>query len=92
MNQLCPREQKRVEVPVHKLPWFWVGAQIGDSLVSITNLVNESLDDTSVVTPLYLSTLADYPNTVVWKYMDRTTLEEKEIPSDGFVIKDYVTS
>lgn len=90
MSKLCPREQKRVEVPVHKLPWFWVGAQIGDSLITITHLVNESLSTSSIVTPLYLSELSGYPNTVVWKYMDRLTLEEKEIPSNGFVIEDYV--
>ena len=92
MNKLCPKEIKHIEVPLHKLPWFWVGAEVGDTLVSITHLVNESVNPSSIVTPLYLSELSGYPNTVVWKYMDRVTLEEKEIPSEGFVIEEYVTS
>ena len=52
--------------------------------------MNNSLTESTVVTPLFLSEISGYPITMVWKYVDKVTLEEKEIPSNGFVIANYV--
>ena len=91
MSHLCPKEiQKRNQIPTNNLPWLWIGGKVDGSTISITYLVNNSLTNSTVVTPLFLSELSGYPETMVWKYMDNITLEEKEIPSEGFVIANYV--
>ena len=91
MSHLCPKEtQRRNQIPVNNLPWLWIGSNVNGSTISITSLVNCSLTESTVVTPLFLSQLSGYPITMVWKYMDKVTFEEKEIPSNGFVIANYV--
>jgi hypothetical protein len=91
MSHLCPKEtQKRNQISTNNLPWFWIGSNVNGLTISITSLVNNSLTESTVVTPLFLSEISGYPITMVWKYVDKVTLEEKEIPSDGFVIANYV--
>jgi hypothetical protein len=51
-------------------------------------LSSQNLSSIRIV--FFLSELSGYPETIVWKYVDKVTLEEKEIPSNGFVIANYV--
>ena len=67
---------------------MWIGALLEDgNTIDCTNIVNDSLEYGAVVTPKWLEDLTGATN-VTWKYLDSKTLEEREFPSDGFVIDD----
>jgi hypothetical protein len=69
------------------LPWLWIGAVYPLETVDATNTIIDKILPGMRITPEYLSEVSGfYPNS--WKYLDAETLEEKEFPSDGFVIED----
>ena len=89
MQQVCPRQKAtRPSVLVNKLPWFWIGAEIDNESVSITDIVNNAIKYSNVVTPEFLSEISGYSQPVNWKYVDALTLEEKEFPPEGIVIEN----
>lgn len=78
--------KKQDGVPVHKLPWLWIGAHFRNSdPVSVTDLVNYYVRYGIPVTPTFLEELTGYVG-ATWTYMDSQTLEEKDFPSEGIVI------
>jgi hypothetical protein len=88
MQQLCPRgKPTRTQVPLRDLPWFWIGGEINNNTVGITELVNSTVRYSTVVTPEFLSEVSGYTQPVTWKYIDALTLEEKEFPRSGIVIE-----
>lgn len=74
------------------VPWLFIGATLEDgTVVDYTCEVNDSLDYGLNVTTDWLDIITGAKN-VTWKYLDSKTLEEKDFPSEGFVIDDPVES
>jgi len=75
-----------------KLPWLWIGAKFknNSTLVSYTTVVNDVVTYGDIVTSDFLSEItSNDPSTIdTWIYIDSTTLEETEIPTEGLIIKD----
>jgi lysozyme family protein len=89
-RRLCPGEvaPKRIFVNTSNLPWFWIGIKhSAESCITVTDIVNCSLEYGIRVTPEYLSKVTGFKDGN-WKYVDSETLEEKDFPSDGFIIED----
>jgi hypothetical protein len=88
-NKLCPlREISPPEIPSHKLPWLWVGATVNDDEITVTNIVNRNIKYSKLITSDSISEITGYSQPIHWKYIDIKTLEEKEFPSEGFLIED----
>jgi len=83
----CPTQRQHSEVSVHKLPWFWVGTEIDNTQIDITEKINNSVKYSKVVTPEFLSEISGY-KACRWKYIDAITLEQKDFPPSGIVIQD----
>jgi len=76
--------------PVHvienvKVPWLWIGAVFPHETVDATTQIDTVVRPGDHVNSDYLSSVTGH-TPVVWKYLDTQTLEEKDFPSDGFVI------
>jgi hypothetical protein len=79
-------------VPFSKLPWLWIGAVYPNGKsVDHTNAVNNAAKMGLRVTPELLDCIFN-TNDVQWRYLDPKSLEEKEFPSDGFVIDNASVS
>ena len=75
-------------VPVSTLPWLWVGCKHENGTVfDHTKQVNDNVEFGLHVTPEWLDTVFNTKD-VTWRYLDPKTLEEKDFPSEGFVIDD----
>lgn len=84
--------QKETNVSPSAVPWLFIGATLEDgTVVDYTCEVNDSLDYGLNVTTDWLDIITGAKN-VTWKYLDSKTLEEKDFPSEGFVIDDPVES
>jgi hypothetical protein len=82
--------------PVHrieyrKVPWLWIGAVYPGNTLDVTEKVDKTVQEGTVVNTKYLNTVTGESPTI-WKYLDEKTLEEKEFPSSGFIIGDYADS
>lgn len=91
-RRLCPGEKspKTIFVDTSNLPWFWIGLRYHDQLTtSVTDIVNSSLRYGVRVTPEYISHVTGYTKGT-WRYIDSKTLEEKDFPSEGFIIEDVL--
>ena len=89
--QLCPQSRNiHSTIPVYNLPWVWVGAQLDDTVESVTEVVNRYIQYGKPITPTFLKEVTGY-DTNIWKYMDAMTLEEKEFPPEGIVIDDVAS-
>lgn len=89
-QKLFRDEYQPVKTTIHtdSLPWFWIGAVFDDNEpVTVTDIINRSLERGICVTPEYLRIITGIDG-ATWKYMDAKTLEEKDFPSDGFIIED----
>ena len=82
----CHSNRVVSEVSVHKLPWFWVGCEIDETTIDITEKLNKSVKYSKLVTPEFLSEISGY-KTSNWKYIDSITLEQRDFPLSGIVIK-----
>lgn len=94
VKYLCPVEEPYELPEVHKdsLPWLWIGFVYSDgNAATMTDTVNSSLNYGIRVSPEYLNKLTGLHD-VQWKYIDTKTLEEKDFPSEGFVIEDVLDS
>jgi hypothetical protein len=88
-RQVCPtRSVVRSQIPTNKLPWFWIGGELSGKTETVTDIVNEHVRYGNKVTPDFLREVTGYTDIIHWKYIDVETLEEKEFPSDGFVIEN----
>lgn len=88
ISRLCPQQRQYAEVPANKLPWFWIGTtQFDDKTISVTELVNKVVRYNDRVTPQMLREITGY-NTCKWRYVDPSTLEEKDFPPSGIVIEN----
>jgi hypothetical protein len=84
--------KKEPNVSPSALPWLFIGATFDDgNVVDYTCDVNDALEYDMTVTTEFLEIVTGAKN-VTWKYLDPKTLEEKEFPSEGFVIDDSVES
>lgn len=85
-----PAKKDESIVPVSTVPWLWIGARYADGVtVEYTNEVNNTVDFGLRVTPEWLDYVFN-EHDVQWRYLDPKTLEEKDFPSEGFVIDDSV--
>jgi len=73
---------------VNKLPWFWIGAEFPHKIETVTDIVNNHIQYGNQITPEFLSEVTGYTNVKMWRYVDVTTLEEREFPPGGFVIEN----
>ena len=78
----------RIEIPVNKLPWFWIGAKLPTRTESVTDMVNQYVRYGNRITPDFLTEITGYTDVIAWKYIDVETLEEKDFPSQGFLIEN----
>ena len=86
--KLCPKSRKiKSDIPAHNLPWVWVGANLDNNVETVTEVVNRYIQYGKPITPMFLKEVTGY-DTNSWKYIDAITLEEKEFPLEGIVIKD----
>ena len=91
-NFLFSPVKKETNVSASSVPWLWVGATFEDgNVVDYTCNINDTLEYGVTVTTEWLEIITGAKN-VTWKYLDPKTLEEKEFPSEGFVIDDPVES
>jgi hypothetical protein len=75
-------------VPVTTLPWLWIGSKHKNGTVfDHTKEVNDNVEFGLHVTPEWLNAVFNAKD-VTWRYLDPKTLEEKDFPSEGFVIDD----
>ena len=79
----------RIEAP--KVPWLWVGAVYPHETLDATSKIEEVVRIGDKVDNDYLSSATGY-DPMKWKYLDMETLEEKDFPSDGFVIGENETT
>jgi len=83
---LFSQKAKVESVPVSELPWMWVGAMYSDcNVVDYTAIVNEYVQYGVNIDIEWLEDITQ-TNDVSWLYLDSKSLEQKEFPSDGFVI------
>ena len=90
VNKLCPVNKPYEKVGVHKdnLPWFWIGILYNDGgSHTITDIINNSIDYDMHITPQYIRHVSEVYGGII-RYMDAETLEEKDFPSDGFIIRN----
>lgn len=96
----CRRVDRILFAPVKKdttvspssVPWLFIGATLEDgNVVDYTCDINDTLEYGVTVTTEWLEIVTGAKN-VTWKYLDPKTLEEKDFPSEGFVIDDPVES
>lgn len=73
------------KIEYHKVPWLWIGAVYPDMTLDVTQTVDKTIGAGTRVDKEYLMFVTG-ENTNTWKYLDMETLEEKEFPSEGFVI------
>lgn len=87
-NFLFSPPKKSRHIHASDLPWLWVGAVHGENDVEdVTELVNSIVTWGDVVNKEWLDSILN-TKPVLWRYLDTLTLEEKEIPSEGFVIEN----
>lgn len=71
------------------LPWMWIGVETTTgSIVSLTDVVDSSVEYGDVVTPQFLETLSGIQSAKRWIYLNPKTFKEEEIPTDGLIIHD----
>lgn len=90
IKKFCPIEEEYTKLTVHAndLPWLWIGIKCPDeSIITSTYAVGEQVRYGTHVTVKYLENITGLTDGV-WMYIDSKTLEEKEFPSEGFVIED----
>lgn len=77
-------------VPQHKLPWLWIGAELNDETISVTQMINETIKYGDCVDSKYLTNHTDIvPDR--WLYLDSKTLDKVEFPSEGLLIENDST-
>jgi hypothetical protein len=87
ISNACPTQRHYTEVPINKLPWFWVGTSIADEVITVTEIVNRAVRYNDRITPQLLQEITGY-KTTSWRYIDPATLEEKDFPPSGIVIEN----
>ena len=87
-NLCCPRKKRDEDIiPSSRLPWLWVGAVYEDGKVEdYTEYINQHANYGMKLTTHLMDFALPKNSVVVWKYIDTQTLEEKDFPSEGFVI------
>ena len=86
-----PDDPKPEIVHVSQLPWLWIGGVTGENTVDYTVEINDTITYGMVVTTEWLESVTN-ASPAAWKYLDPKSLEEKDFPSEGFVIEDDTTS
>lgn len=77
----------RINTPKIEFPWLWIGACYSDHrMINVTSFVEEQTCSGDLITRDRLAEITGITDTVTWKYIDKTTLNELEIPSDGILI------
>lgn len=75
------------EIHTDDVPWLWLGVRYSDSeIISATELLDNKLHHGLRVTPEWL-TKTTHIDGGQWRYIDPKTLEEKDFPSEGFIIE-----
>ena len=68
---------------------MWIGVETTTgSIVSLTDVVDSSVEYGDVVTPQFLETLSGIQSAKRWIYLNPKTFKEEEIPTDGLIIHD----
>ena len=85
----CPRKKRDEDVIVSsRLPWLWVGVHFADGNIGdMTYEINNAIKyDVKVVDLDFLRSVVPVHPSLTWRYIDSETLEEKDFPSEGFLI------
>lgn len=87
-NLCCPRKKRDEDIiPSSRLPWLWVGAVYPDGKIEDhTEYINKYSTYGMKITTNFMDLALQEKADVTWKYIDTQTLEEKDFPSEGFVI------
>lgn len=91
-RRFCPRETppRQPFINPSSLPWLWIGIKYSDeNVVTVTNIVNSHLHAGMRVTTRNLSRMTGFGGGT-WRYIDTETLEERDFPSEGFIIEDVL--
>jgi hypothetical protein len=91
-RRFCPRETspKDIFVSPATVPWLWVGMRYSDEeSITVTNIIAHQIYPGMRVTPDALTTITGFKDGV-WRYIDSETLEERDFPSEGFIIEDVL--
>jgi hypothetical protein len=88
INTCCPRKKRDEDIIIpSRLPWLWVGAVYPDGKVEDhTEYINKHSNYGMKITTNLMNFALPKKSVVTWKYIDTETLEEKDFPSEGFVI------
>jgi hypothetical protein len=92
VKRFCPTEIPYEDVRPNpsSLPWFWIGMRYeNDVTITVTDVVNHIIEYDMRVTPEVLYRITGCEGGT-WKYIDAQTLEEKDFPSEGFIIEDVL--
>jgi hypothetical protein len=76
-------DNKPPEIPQYKLPWVWIGYEN----LSITDAVNSSISYDQRINKDFLNKLSGKYD-IQWTFIDSQTLEIKDFPNEGFIIKE----
>lgn len=88
-NRLFYKKLPKQKISTSDLPWLWIGVELtNDKIETITELVNSNVDYGDIITTMFLQELTQLQNVKRWLYLDSTTLNEEEFPTEGLVIKD----
>ena len=91
-NFLFSQVKNQTTVSPSSVPWLFIVATLDNgNVVDYTCHINNLIEYGMTVTTEWLDIVTG-ETSVTWKYLDATTLEEKEFPSEGFVIDDSVES
>lgn len=89
-RRVCPRESspKTLFVSAASVPWLWIGLRYSDEdSITVTNIIAAEIRPGMRVTTDVLSSITGF-NDGIWRYIDSETLEERDFPSEGFIIED----
>ena len=85
--RLCGFKYVKKEIPSSKLPWFWIGAKTEDNdIETVTEIVNRCIKYGNKIDVEFLEEITGIKD-ATWTYIDSETLDEKNFPSDGFLIE-----
>jgi hypothetical protein len=81
-----PKQQKDI---LPRKQWLWVGAVVNGETIDVTERVN--LTNEKYITPGLLAIKSGLRDVEKWLYLDPKTFEQRQFPSDVFIIENDPT-
>ena len=71
-------------------PWMWIGGYgVSGKLVDITEDINEVACYGELIDHQFLQMISEMTDIEQWMYIDAKTLEQKNFPTEGFIIHKH---